>query len=90
MKEKLLSPFLAKGRGSFFFFRLPKLVTVPEIVPNAVETTCDTCHGCHESVAQPNDEHSVLLSTSLGSANGVLIFQAHASAEVELHEACYK
>lgn len=60
------------------------LVTVPQIVPDAVETSGDARHGVEEGVATPDEKHRVLLPQGLPRTDGVMMAMADPTAEAEL------
>ena len=66
---------------------LCQLPGVIDVVPDAVEASCERCEGVEEGVSYPDGEDGVLLSAGLCGADGIGVASAYEPACCELHDA---
>ena len=70
--------------GSVRFPFLIQLIGIDSVVPDAVKSASDGCHGIHKGVGRPDDEDGVFLSKSLSAADAVVVAATYAFADKEL------
>ena len=64
-----------------------ELIGIEDIVPNAVEATCDGSNRREEGVAYPDGKHGVLLPKSLSCRDFILVSRPYLPPEPKLHDA---